>query len=75
MVACSAARSNREGAGSLTQQGEGKPRKVDLPTVAQVRGVGWTYARGEFWRATVDNLRLNPERRLVDQTGIEPVTS
>ena len=25
-----------------------------------------TYARVEFWRATVDNLRLKPERRLVD---------
>ena len=25
--------------------------------------------------ATVGNLRLEPERRLVDQTGIEPVTS
>ena len=36
-----------------------------------------TYARVEFWRATVDNLRLKPERRLVDQIFLRwnPVTS
>ena len=49
--------------------------KGGLPTVAQVSGVRSTYARRESQRATVDNLRLEPERRLVDQTGIEPVTS
>ena len=44
---------------------------------------GWLANRSSFGaggptfalRATVGNLRLNHERRLVDQTGIEPVTS
>ena len=50
-------------------------RKVGLPTVAQEVSRKVHLRSPEFLRATVDNLRLEPERRLVDQTGIEPVTS
>ena len=50
--------------------------KGGLPTVVsgQRRNVHLRLARVPA-KTTVDNLRLNPERRLVDQTGIEPVTS
>ena len=45
--------------------------KGGLPTVARSDREGPTFAL----RAMVGDLRLTRERRLVDQTGIEPVTS
>ena len=49
--------------------------KIGLPTVAQETQWRVHLRPRTISRATVDNLRLTSERRLVDQTGIEPVTS
>ena len=70
-------RSSKRSADFVVQLAAGADEaKGGLPTVARStrRKVHLRFAQNPG-QATVDNLRLNHERRLVDQTGIEPVTS
>ena len=47
---------------------------VGLPTVAQVRWRG-PPSLARILASSVDNLRMEPERRLERETGFEPATS